>query len=59
MKGGGSSGEACGSFVANNVTITGNYAFHYDEALARKGGGNPFKVGRWRELLTAAERVNL
>jgi hypothetical protein len=59
LKGGGSSGEACGSIVANDVRITGNYAFHYDEALAKEGSGNPFAIGRWRELTTAADRVNL
>jgi hypothetical protein len=57
MKGGGNSGEMSGSAVAHSITITGNYAFHYDEALEEEGGGNPFAVSLWRELVTSAERV--
>jgi hypothetical protein len=59
LKGGGSSGEMCGSVVAYDVTITGNYQFHYDEALADLGSGNPFGVVRWRELVMAGERATL
>ena len=39
-----------GSVVANNITLTGNAAFHYDESLGRFGGGNPYRVAAWREL---------
>jgi hypothetical protein len=59
MKGGGSSGSMSGSVVANKIKITGNYAFHYDEALRELGGGNPFSVSSWRELVNAADRVTL
>ena len=59
LKGGGSSGEMSGSAVAYEVKITGNYQFHYDEALEELGGGNPFAVTRWRELHAAAERISL
>ncbi|HEX9782222.1 MAG TPA: collagen-binding domain-containing protein [Opitutaceae bacterium] len=59
LEGGGSSGSMSGSVVANTITITGNYAFHYDEALEKVGSGNPFAVNRWRELILAADRVSL
>jgi Tfp pilus assembly protein PilX len=48
-------GAVCGSVVANDIKVTGNAAFHYDESLGRFGG-NPFRVAAWRELTTAAER---
>ncbi|MGH8021204.1 MAG: DUF7305 domain-containing protein [Opitutaceae bacterium] len=59
LKGGGNSGSMSGSAVANTVTITGNYDFHYDEALEELGSGNPFAVNKWRELIRAADRVSL
>lgn len=59
LKGGGSSGEMSGSVVGYDIKITGNYSFHYDEALAKLGGGNPFSIAKWRELITAAEQVSL
>lgn len=45
-----------GSVVANNITCTGNANFHYDEALADFGGGNPYRVSKWKELTLAADR---
>lgn len=59
LKGGGSSGEMSGSVVGNTIKITGNYAFHYDEALAKETGGNPFAINSWRELIKSTERVAL
>jgi hypothetical protein len=59
LKGAGSGGEMSGSVVAGDITVTGNYAFHYDEALRELGGGNPFSVASWRELVAAADRVTL
>jgi hypothetical protein len=59
LKGGGSSGSMSGSVVANDIKVTGNYEFHYDEALEELGGGNPFAVGSWRELVSAADRIAL
>lgn len=50
-------GDVCGSVVANDITLVGNAAFHYDEALGQFGGGNPFRVTRWNELSTAASRA--
>lgn len=50
-------GDVCGSVVANDITVVGNAAFHYDESLGMFGGGNPFRVTRWNELSTAASRA--
>lgn len=49
-------GDVCGSVVANDITVVGNAAFHYDEALGNFGGNNPFRVTSWNELSTAASR---
>ncbi|HYC72849.1 MAG TPA: hypothetical protein VEB66_16680 [Opitutaceae bacterium] len=49
-------GDIMGAVVAREITLTGNAAFHYDEALADEGDDMPFGVVRWRELDTAAER---
>lgn len=49
-------GDVMGSVVANDITLVGNAAFHYDEALANFGGINPFRVSVWRELTSAAQR---
>ena len=43
-------GDVEGSVVANNITLTGNAAFHYDESLGRFGVANPYRVSAWREL---------
>lgn len=52
-------GSVSGSVVANNITLTGNANFHYDESLANFGGGNPFRISRWREITAGAERATL
>jgi hypothetical protein len=49
-------GDMMGAVVARDIKLTGNAAFHYDEALAAEGTGMPFGVVRWRELDSAAER---
>jgi len=49
-------GDVCGSVVANNISCTGNAFFHYDESLANFGARNPYRVSKWKELTTAAER---
>jgi hypothetical protein len=49
-------GDVMGSVVANDITLTGNALFHYDESLADFGGGNPFRVSIWKELTTASQR---
>ncbi len=49
-------GDVMGAVVAKDVTLTGNAAFHYDEALANWGVNTPFGVVRWQELVTDADR---
>ncbi|WP_414663209.1 DUF7305 domain-containing protein [Horticoccus sp. 23ND18S-11] len=49
-------GDVGGSFVANDITLVGNAAFHYDESLGNFGGSNPFRVSIWQELTTATAR---
>lgn len=49
-------GDAMGSFVGRTITLTGNAAFHYDESLVNFGGNASFKVEKWRELNSPAER---
>ncbi len=43
-------GSVWGSIVAEDITLTGNANFHYDESLGRMGTGNPFRVAKWKEL---------
>lgn len=50
-------GEVMGSVVANHITLVGNAAFHYDEALSRYGNNTPFGIVKWRELTSAASRA--
>lgn len=54
-------GEIWGSVVARNVTLNGNAAFRYDEALLdyanTTGTGNPWGILKWRELTQVAERA--
>jgi hypothetical protein len=54
-------GEIWGSVVARNVTLNGNAAFRYDEALLdyanTTGTGNPWGISKWRELTQATERA--
>lgn len=50
------SGSISGSVVANNIALAGTANFHYDESLGNFGGGAPFRVSGWTELLTAEAR---
>ena len=50
-------GDVMGSVVANDIKVTGEANFHYDESLGNFGGGNPFRVTRWDELTTADARA--
>lgn len=49
-------GSMSGSIVAEDITLTGNANFHYDESLGNMSTGNPFRVSKWKELTTATER---
>ncbi|MBA3849167.1 MAG: hypothetical protein C0502_04125 [Opitutus sp.] len=50
-------GDVMGSFVADDITVTGNASFHYDESLGNFGGNNPYRVSRWNELSEATARA--
>ncbi|MBI5382376.1 MAG: hypothetical protein HZA31_10795 [Opitutae bacterium] len=50
-------GDAMGSIIADTITLTGNAAFHYDEALIDYGPNQPLGVTRWRELTSAQARA--
>jgi hypothetical protein len=50
-------GDVMGSVVANDITLTGNAAFHYDESLNDLNAGNPFGITKWRELTTSTARA--
>jgi len=49
-------GDVCGSVVANDITVVGNAAFHYDESLGNFGG-NPYRVAAWTELTSSTDRA--
>jgi hypothetical protein len=49
--------DVLGSIVAEDITVTGNSKFHYDESLANFGTGNPYRVSRWKELTSATDRA--
>ena len=57
LKGSGSSGVFMGAAVANNIKMTGNFEFHYDEALGNMSFDNSYRISRWRELIEGDERV--
>ena len=54
-------GELWGSVIARNITLNGNAAFRYDEALLdysnTTGTGNPWGIAKWRELTLSTERI--
>lgn len=52
-------GDVMGSVVANDITVVGNAMFHYDESLGNFGGNNPFRVSRWNEITSQADRAAL
>jgi hypothetical protein len=54
-------GELWGAVVAKNISLNGNAAFRYDEALLKffntTGTGNPWGIAKWRELTFMSERT--
>ena len=54
-------GELWGSVIAHNISLNGNAAFRYDEALLdysnTTGTGNPWGISKWRELTLNSERT--
>ena len=51
-------GDVMGSIVADNITVVGNAAFHYDESLADFGGTSPYGISKWTELTSATQRAD-
>lgn len=50
FKGGGTSGDASGSVVANIITLAGQVQFHYDESLRASDTGAGYQMMSWLEL---------
>lgn len=50
-------GDMMGSVVAQDIKLTGNAAFHYDEALAYYGSDIAFGVAAWSPINEASERT--
>lgn len=56
-KGGGNSGAIYGALVGYTINLSGNDAFHYDEALGMLGGAGTFGPTKWVELVKASDRA--
>ncbi len=48
-------GNVSGAAVGENITMTGNAAFHYDLNLKNFDNEGSFSISRWRELRGATE----
>jgi len=48
IKGGGSSGSACGAVVARSIKMTGVTNFHYDENLRNNGPNSSYDISSWK-----------
>ncbi|WP_309387392.1 DUF7305 domain-containing protein [Cerasicoccus frondis] len=60
LKGGGNNkGVFYGAVVAKNISIKGNYDFHYDEALKDFSPDKTYQMLEWRELSAAKDRYPL
>ncbi|MBK1879941.1 pilus assembly PilX family protein [Pelagicoccus mobilis] len=57
LSGGGSSGTVHGAIVGYDITLSGGYEFHYDEALADLNGDAGLNINYWRELKGVGERL--
>lgn len=51
-------GNVSGAAVGEDITLTGNAAFHYDVNLANRQDGGAMSIGRWRELRGASEHLD-
>lgn len=58
LKGGGSKGVFFGAAVADEITMNGNYEFHYDEALDDFNTKRQFKIIHWEEIIAASDRAD-
>ena len=58
LSGGGNLCEFIGVALSYQISITGNYAFHYDEQLENFYGSDPiYKIIVWSEPTNNADRV--
>lgn len=57
LKGAGTGGVFYGAAVAKSIKITGDYDFHYDEALADFSKENNYHLNGWREVVWAEDRL--
>ncbi len=48
-------GNVSGAAVGENITLTGNAAFHYDLNLKNLDSDGSYSISRWRELRGASE----
>lgn len=46
-----------GSVIGKTIQMDSNSEFHYDESLANSGGTGGYRINRWKELQTPAERA--
>jgi hypothetical protein len=51
-------GDTYGAIIANEVSMNGNGAFHYDEALGDLATVNLWGLSKWREVTLASERAS-
>lgn len=51
-------GNVSGAAVGDDITLTGNAAFHYDVNLKNRQDGGAMSIGRWRELRSSSERLD-
>lgn len=51
-------GNVSGAVVGEDITLTGNAAFHYDLNLKNLDSDGSFSIKRWRELRSASEKLN-
>jgi hypothetical protein len=51
-------GNISGAVVGDNITMSGNAAFHYDVNLKNLDDDGSFSISRWRELRGSTEKVD-
>lgn len=50
-------GDMMGAVVGKDITLTGNAAFHYDEALENLDENLPYRLDGWRELISESDQA--
>jgi len=51
-------GNVSGAAVGEDITLTGNAAFHYDLNLKNLDSDGSFSISRWRELRGSSEKLD-